>query len=308
MTSGSGVCDGWRIGAPIGPRFARPPPAATARPTLVATDRHSRRRRMRPRSTAGSRSCAVTPRREAITYTVNPDGSDEEQLFFEGRSEGPLGLHPAPRSRSTAATTGCPRTSWIPKPVPSCAPCRSRNGSWRHSVAEQMVSRRRADRLRGLWRGRSEPERHLLDPCLRWRWISRTPTTWRRRHPRRLLARRTRLVFFRSTDDGATNLRDQPRWIRAAAWCRRRTSRSSPPGRGRPTEARSCSRRAPPKTTVRSGPNADGSSAHELPITPACGGPFSDRTRSGASIPRGRPTGRRSCSPARTRTGRTSPS
>ena len=49
--------------------------------------------------------------------------------------------------------------------------------------------------------------------------------------------------------------------------------------------------------------NADGSSAHELPITPACGGPSPIRTRSGASIPRGRPTGRRSCSPARTRTG-----
>jgi hypothetical protein len=26
---------------------------------------------------------------ESVTYTVNPDGSDEEQLFFDGPSEGP---------------------------------------------------------------------------------------------------------------------------------------------------------------------------------------------------------------------------
>ena len=50
-------------------------------------------------------------RDETDIYTVNPDGSDVE-LLFEGPAEGRGGLRMAPRSRSSAATTGWPPISW----------------------------------------------------------------------------------------------------------------------------------------------------------------------------------------------------
>ena len=189
MTKGSALTRWW-IGALVSISVrSSSSPAATARPTLVATDRHSRRRRMRPQSTAGSRSCAVTPRRRGHHVHGEPRWERRGAAVLRGAIGGSPRAPSGPRSRSTAATTGCPRTSWIPKPgaIVRTLPQPEREAGdilWR-----SMVSRRRADRLRGYGVG---------DPRLSGIYSIRVSggggleriTTNPGRHPRRLLARR----------------------------------------------------------------------------------------------------------------------
>jgi hypothetical protein len=100
---------------------------------------------------------------EGVTYTVNADGSDLQQLFSDGPSAGPrwspdgTEIHIFCCDDGMAAHLVDPQTCdlrTLPPPDPTLETF----------CGGGLVPRRRASRLRGVRRGQSEPERHLLDP------------------------------------------------------------------------------------------------------------------------------------------------
>ncbi|HEX5903014.1 MAG TPA: hypothetical protein VF028_07875 [Actinomycetota bacterium] len=230
---------------------------------------------------------------EAITYTVNPDGSDEEQLFFEGRSEGPLWAPSGTEIQINCCDDGMPahfvdpETGAIVRTLPqperkletfcggAWSPDGERIACEGYGVGDPSLNGIYSIRVSGgggLERITTNPRGEDI--------------------PGDYSPDGTRLVFFRSTDDGATGIfvtnldgsglqRVSPPDLQvepAGAW--------SPDGSQILLET-SASEDHSEIWVV----NADGSSAHELPITPACGGPFSDPNSFGCFDPAWSPDG-----------------
>ena len=78
----------------------------------------------------------------AVTYTVAPDGSDEQEVFPEGNSASPTWSPDGPRSTSSAAATAWSRTSSIPIRASWFARFRSPTHSW--SSSAEVPGRRTA--------------------------------------------------------------------------------------------------------------------------------------------------------------------
>jgi Tol biopolymer transport system component len=229
---------------------------------------------------------------ETVTYTVNPDGSDEEQLFFEGPSEFPRWSPDGTEIQINCCddgmvahfldtTTGDFRT--LPQPDPEletfCGAAWSPDGERilceGYGVDDPGLNGIYSIRVSdggGLKRITSNPGGEDI--------------------PGGFSPDGTRLVFFRSTDDGATGIfvtnrdgsglqRVSPPDLRfdpAGAW--------SPDG-SRILLETSASDLHSEIWVV----GADGSAPHELPITPACGGPFSDPNAFGCFDPAWSPDG-----------------
>lgn len=230
---------------------------------------------------------------ETVTYTVNPDGSDEEQLFFGGQSEGPLWAPSGTEIQINCCDDGMiahfvdPDTGDLVRTLPQPEPkletfC---GGAWTPDGERIACEGYGVDdpALNGIYSIRVSDGGGL-------KRITSNPGG--EDIPGGFSPDGTRLVFFRSTDDGAngifvTNLdgsglhRVSPPDLQiepAGAW--------SPDG-GQILLETSATDLHSEIWVV----NADGSSPHELPITPECGGPFSDPNSFGCFDPAWSPDG-----------------
>lgn len=230
---------------------------------------------------------------ETVTYTVNPDGSDEEQLFFDGQSEAPRWSPDGTEIQINCCDDGMaahfvdPDTGDIvrtlPQPDPEletfCGAARSPDGERilceGYGVSDPSLNgiyTIRASDGGGLKRITSNPGGEDI--------------------PGEYSPDGTRVVFFRSNEDGATGIfvtnldgtgleRVSPSDLQfepAGAW--------SPDGSQILLETSASDLHSEIWVV-----NADGSSPHELPITPACGGPFSDPNSFGCFDPAWSPDG-----------------
>jgi Tol biopolymer transport system component len=230
---------------------------------------------------------------DTVTYTVNPDGTDEEQLFFDGPSDGPRWSPDGTEiqvfccddgmvAHFVDPTTGDLRT--LPPPEPKLeAFC---GGAWSPDGERIACEAFGADdpSLNGIYSIRSSDGGGL-------KRITSNPGG--DDIPGDYSPDGTRLVFLRSNDDGTTGIfvinldgsglqRVSPPDLLvepAGAW--------SPDGAEILFET-SASEDIHSEIWVA---NADGSSPHELPITPACGGSFSDPNSFGCFDPAWSPDG-----------------
>jgi Tol biopolymer transport system component len=230
---------------------------------------------------------------ETVTYTVNLDGSDEEQLFFDGQSESPLWAPSGTEIQINCCDDGMaahfvdPDTGDIVRTLPQPDPeletfC---GGAWSPDGERIACEGYGLDdpSLNGIYSIRVSDGGGL-------KRITSNPGG--EDIPGDYSPDGTRLVFFRSTDDGTTGIfvtnldgsdlqRVSPPDLQvepAGVW--------SPDGSQILLET-SASEDHSEIWAV----NSDGSSAHELPITPACGGPFSDPNSFGCFDPAWSPDG-----------------
>ena len=229
---------------------------------------------------------------ETVTFTVNPDGSDEEQLFFDGPSEFPRWSPDGTEIQINCCddgmvahlvdtTTGDFRT--LPQPEPKLETfC---GAAWSPDGERILCEGYGVDdpSLNGIYSIRASDGGGL-------RRITSNPGG--EDIPGDYSPDGTRLVFFRSTDDGASGIfvanldgsglqRVSPPDIQvepAGAW--------SPDGSQILLETSASDLHSEIWVV-----NADGSSPHELPITPECGGPFSDPNAFGCFDPAWSPDG-----------------
>jgi WD40-like Beta Propeller Repeat len=230
---------------------------------------------------------------ETVTYTVDPDGSDEEQLFFDGPSESPLWAPSGTEIQINCCDDGTvahfvdPDSGDIVRTLPQPEPkletfC---GGAWSpdgkriaceaYGVNDPGLNGIYSIRVTdggGLSRITSNPGGEDI--------------------PGDFSPDGTRLVFYRSTDDGPAGIfvinldgsglqRVSPPDLQvepAGAW--------SPNGSQILLETSATDLHSEIWVV-----NADGSSAHELPITPDCGGPFSDPNSFGCFDPAWSPDG-----------------
>ena len=93
-----------------------------------------------------------------FTYTINPDGSDEQQLFSTGRSENPRWSPDGTEIQIFCCDDGMVAHLSIPS-TGELRIVRAARPGRRDLLRRRLVPRRRTARLRGLRRGRPEPER-----------------------------------------------------------------------------------------------------------------------------------------------------
>ena len=230
-----------------------------------------------------------------VTYTVNPDGSDEEQLFFDGHSEGPRWSPDGTEIHVSCCDDGMPAhfvdpdtgelIRALPQPDPSleiyCG------GSWSPDGKRISCEAFGVDdpSLNGIYTIRASDGGGL-------RRVT-SPPDGGDDIPGDFSPDGERMVFVRFIDDGPVGVfvtgldgsglqRVSPPDVSvdsAGAW--------SPDGSQILFET-SVSEDIRSEIWVV---NADGDSPHELPITPACGGPSSDPSSSGCFDPAWSPDG-----------------
>jgi Tol biopolymer transport system component len=229
---------------------------------------------------------------ETVTYTVNADGSDEAQLFFDGHSEAPRWSPDGTEihinccddgmvAHLVDTTTGDFRT--LPQPAPKLETfC---GGAWSPDGERILCEGYGVDdpSLNGIYSIRASDGGGL-------RRITSNPGG--EDIPGDYSPDGTRIVFWRSGEDGTTGVfvtnldgsgvqRVSPRNVQVepgGVW--------SPDGNQILLETSASDLHSEIWVV-----NADGSSPHELPITPACGGPFADPDSYGCFDPAWSPDG-----------------
>jgi TolB protein len=232
---------------------------------------------------------------EQVTYTVNPDGSDEEQLFFDGHSEGPrwspdgTEIHVSCCGDGMVAHFVDPETGELIRTLPQQDPeletfC---GGAWSPD-GERIACEAfgvEDPSLNGIYTIRISDGGGL-------RRVT-SPPDGGYDTPGDFSPDGERLVFARFIDDepvgvfvtnldGSGQQRVSPPDVQvepAGAW--------SPDGSQILLETSATEDIHSEIWVV----NADGGSPHELPITPACGGSFSDPSSSGCFDPAWSPDG-----------------
>lgn len=237
---------------------------------------------------------------DTVTYTANPDGSDQQQLFFSGPSGAPRwspdGAHVSIAAACTDGTQTCAATIVDPDSGTF------RQLKWPDPTLETDCGVWSADgqQLACESFGVADPSRNGIYTIRTSDGGGLTRITSNPDgddNPGDYSPNGKRMVFLRSTESGSvgvfvvklngSGLRQitSPGFVidgeQNPSW--------SPTG----NKILFTNRSAPDHRRAIWVVNADGSGLHQLPITPACGGPFSDPESIACFQPRWSPGGRR---------------